>query len=94
MKITIDIDEQEIAERVKELVSDRLAKKLQDEIIDRGDHLTYCYHTEVRKIIREVMQNNYDVLAKEAVNAASKSIENRAVKSKLLELLKEQEVNK
>lgn len=87
--ITIDIDENEIADRVKDLVSERIAQQLQHEIIDRGDHLSYRYHTEVRSIIREVMKENYEALAKEAVDAAAKSIENKAFKSKVLKLLEE-----
>lgn len=89
MTLTIEIDEQEIADTVKELVVDRAATQIHREMIGNGEHFRYQYHTLVREIIREVLKDNYDVLAKEAVDAAAKSIENRAVKNKLLKALEE-----
>ena len=90
MKITIEIDQEAIEQNVTDLVSNQFANELYKEL--RGSHdtsLTYRYHTEVRKIIREVMKENYDVLTKEAVAAAAKSIENRALKEKIRAALEE-----
>jgi len=84
MKITIEIDQEAIEQNVTDLVSNQLAIELYKELRgSRDTSLTYRYHTEVRKIIREVMKENYDALAKEAVAAAAKSIENRALKEKI-----------
>lgn len=84
MKITIEIDQEAIEQNVTDLVSNQLANELYKELRgSRDTSLTYRYHTEVRKIIREVMKENYDALAKEAVAAAAKSIENRALKEKI-----------
>ena len=88
MKITIEVDNEEIEKNVTDLVSSQLAQELYKELRgSRGDSLTYRYHVEVRKIIREVMKENYDALAKEAVAAAAKSIENRALKEKIRSVL-------
>ena len=90
MKITIEIDNEAIEKNVTDLVSNQLAAELYKELRgSRGTSLTYLYHVEVRKIIREVMKDNYDVLAKEAVSAAAKSIENRALKEKIRAALEE-----
>lgn len=84
MKITIEIDQEAIEQNVTDLVSNQLANELYKELRgSRDTSLTYRYHVEVRKIIREVMKENYDALAKEAVAAAAKSIENRALKEKI-----------
>lgn len=84
MKITIEIDQEAIEKNVTDLVSNQLANELYKELRgSRDTSLTYSYHVEVRKIIREVMKENYDALAKEAVSAAAKSIENRALKEKI-----------
>ena len=84
MKITIEIDQEAIEQNVTDLVSNQIAQELYKELRgSRDDSLTYRYHTDVRQIIREVMKENYDILAKEAVSAAAKSIENRALKEKI-----------
>lgn len=90
MKITIEIDDREIEQNVTDLVCHQLAAELYKELRgSRDTSLTYRYHVEVRKIIREVLKDNYDVLAKEAVSAAAKSIENRALKEKIRAALEE-----
>lgn len=90
MKITIEVDNEEIEKNVTDLVSNQLAQELYKELRgSRGDSLTYCYYIEVRKIIREVLKENYDALAKEAVSAAAKSIENKALKEKIRAALEE-----
>ena len=84
MKITIEIDQEAIKQNVTDLVSNQLANELYKELRgSRSDTLSYRYYVEVRRIIREVLKENYDALAKEAVSAAAKSIENRALKEKI-----------
>lgn len=90
MKITVEIDQEAIEKNVTDLVSNQLANELYKELRgSRGDTLSYRYHVEIRKIVREVMKENYDALAKEAVVAAAKSIENRALKEKIRAALEE-----
>ena len=85
MKLTIEINDKKVADHIEKLIAEQIASEL-----GAGkEHLSYRYHTEIREIIREVMRENYDALAKEAVSAAAKSIENRAVKNKLLKALEE-----
>ena len=85
MTIKIEIDNEAIEQNVTDLVSQQLAAELYKELRGRRDiSLTYRYHVEVRKIIREVLKDNYDALAKEAIAAAAKSIENRALKEKIM----------
>lgn len=91
MKITIEIDQEAIEKNVTDIVSNQLAQELYKELRgSRDDSLSYRYHVEVRQIIREVMKENYDALAKEAVSAAAKSIENRALKEKIRAALEEE----
>ena len=90
MKITIEVNNEAIEKNVTDIISQQLAQELYKEL--RGsqkESLTYRYHVEVRKIIREVLKENYDALAKEAVSAAAKSIETRALKEKVRALLEE-----
>ena len=69
MKITVEIDNEAIEQNVTELVSKQLAAELYKELRGSRDmSLTYRYHVEVRKIIREVLKENYDALAKEAIS--------------------------
>jgi hypothetical protein len=90
MKITVEIDNEAIEQNVTELVSKQLAAELYKELRGSRDmSLTYRYHVEVRKIIREVLKENYDALAKEAISAAAKSIESRALKERIKAALEE-----
>ena len=83
MKITIEVDEKVVEQNVTDLVCHQLASQLYKELGGRGDSLSYRYHVEIREIIRKVMKENYDALAKEAVSAAAKSIEDKAMKETL-----------
>ena len=81
MKLTLEIPEDEILERAKEICAERVAKEL---------YSTYgegrYYRNTIKEIVREVIRADIDNLSERAVSAASKSIENRAVK-KLLDKL-------
>ena len=58
MKITIEVDNEEIEKNVTDLVSNKLAQELYKELRgSRDTSLTYRYHVEVRKIIREVLKD-------------------------------------
>ena len=81
MKLTIEIPEDEILERAKEICAERVAKELYS-AYSSG----YAYRKMIKEIVREVIRADIDNLSERAVSAASKSIENRAVK-KLLDKL-------
>ena len=90
MKITIEVDNEAIEQNVTDIVSQQLSQELYKELRGSRDiSLTYRYHVEVRKIIREILKDHYDALAKEAVSAAAKSIETRALKEKVKAVLEE-----
>lgn len=90
MEITIKVDNEAIEQNVTDIISKQLAQELYKELRgSRNTSLSYQYHVEVRKIIREVLKENYDALAKEAVSAAAKSIEARALKEKVRAVLEE-----
>ena len=92
MELTIEVDNKAIEQAVTEAVTNQLAAELYKELRgSRQDTLSYRYHTEIRDVIRQVMRENYDALAKEAISAAAKSIENRALKEKIKAVLEENE---
>ena len=87
MKLTIEIDENKVKEHIEKLVSEQIANELAREFGVNEGHLSYRYHVDIRAIMREVIKENYDMLAKEAVSAAAKSIENKAIKEKMKQIL-------
>ena len=84
MRIEVEVSEAEIVERAKEIAANRLA----DRIIKSEYGDGYFYRKEIKAAIREVIRGDIENLSNRAVEAASKSIENRAVK-KLLERLED-----
>ena len=85
MELTIKINDKKVAEHIEKLIAEQIAHEL-----GAGrEHLSGRYHVEVRSVIREVLKENFDMLAKEAVSAAATSIENRAVKNKIMKALEE-----
>lgn len=85
MEIKISIPDEELQEMVASEITKRLVRELCGE---RG--FGFTFRRDVKAIIREVIRENIDVLSDQAVSAASKSIENRAVK-KLMDKLMEDE---
>ena len=91
MIITLEVDNDALAQNVTDMVSNQLAAELYKEIRgSRDTSLSYRYVIEVRKIIREVLKENYDALAREAVQAAAKSIANKALKEKIRSALEDE----
>ena len=85
MKIEIELADAEIKEAVLDIIAHDYAKRLDAE---RGT-VKYVTRTEIKEVIRGLLRERMDEYAELAVNAASKSIENRAVK-KLLAKLEEE----
>ena len=75
MKIEIDIPDEELVAMIKEKLTERIAQNMY-----HGWHEGYAYRKEISKVVREVIREDIDNLSKRAVDAASKSIENRALK--------------
>ena len=85
MKIEIELADAEIKEAVLDIIAHEYAKRLDAE----RSTVKYVTRTEIKEVIRGLLRERMDEYAELAVNAASKSIENRAVK-KLLAKLEEE----
>lgn len=80
MKITVNIDDQELIEAAKEAAIRRIA----DDIFG-GFRARNIYKNAVKECIREVIKQNIDDLSSRAVTAASKTIENKAAIKKMFD---------
>lgn len=78
MTITIEIPDEELKAAVLAEVSDRIAKN-----IHSGYHEGRLYMKDIKEIVREIIKSDIDNLSERAVNAAAKSIENKAIKKTL-----------
>lgn len=86
MKIEIELTEAEIKEAVLDIIAHDYAKALDS---DYNNAVKYVTRKEIKEVIRDLLRERMDEYAELAVKAASKSIENRAVK-KLLNKLEEE----
>lgn len=86
MKITVNIDDQELIEAAKEVAIRRIA----DDIVSRIREGN-IYKNAVKECIREVIRQNIDDLSDRAVTAAAKTIENKAMKKMLDKVLNEED---
>lgn len=85
MKIELEIKDEEVVDLAKKILAEKLVSE-----IDSGHGFGWTYRKDVKEIIREVLKERMDDLSERAVQAASKSVENRAVK-KLIDKLKDEE---
>lgn len=83
-KIEIELSDAEIKEAVLDIIAHDYAKLLDAE----RNTVKYVTRRELKEVIRDLLRERMDEYADLAVQAASKSIENRAVK-KLLNKLEE-----
>lgn len=84
MKITVNIDDQELIEAAKEVAIRRIA----DDIF--SDYRAgYCYKQVIKDCVREAIKKDIDGLSERAVAAAAKTIENRAIKKMFDKVLTE-----
>lgn len=86
MKIAIELTDEEIKDAVLQIVAKHVASGMDAEY---GSSIKYVTRKEVKAVIREVLKERMDEYADLAVKAASKSIENKAVK-KLIDQLNEE----
>ena len=82
MKIEVEIPEEEIQEAAKKIISEHVAGTMISSAYGDGRF----YRNTIKEVIRECIREDIDNLSARAVEAAAKSIENRAVK-KLIEKL-------
>lgn len=88
MTVTLEISEDEILEEVKKVVIDKVASRIMDDYTGRTSE-RYCYRNVIKECVREAIKKDIDNLSDRAVAAASKSIENRAVKKMMEKMLEE-----
>lgn len=81
MEITIQIDGVQIAGMIEQQIVDEATRQLLS-----GHGLGWTYRKDVKEVIRDVIRANIDDLSQRAVDAAAKSIENRADKRAVDEL--------
>lgn len=84
MKITVNIDDQELIEAAKEVAIRRIA----DDIFSsyRSGHY---YKTVIKECVREAIKSDIDELSERAVAAAAKTVENKAIKKMFDKVLTE-----
>lgn len=82
MKITIDIDEQEIMEEVKAVVV-RNAVKYVEEKLYKTEYANYdrrIYHEAIKEAVRETVKKNAENILNRAVNYAGEYIGKKGLK--------------
>ena len=86
MKITIDIDEQEIADAVKELVIRNAVKSIEEDIYGgRGSYSKHVYVDAIKDAVRETVKKNTDDIINRAVEAGGLYIGKKGLKKMIEE---------
>ena len=81
MKITIDIDEQEIAEAVKELVIKDAVEDIEHDIYcGKGYYSKHIYVDAIKDAVRETVKKNADDIINRAVDAGGLYIGKKGLK--------------
>ena len=81
MKITIDIDEQEIAQAVKELVIKNAVRNIEEDIYGgRGTYSKHVYVDAIKDAVRETVKKNADDIINRAVDAGGLYIGKKGLK--------------
>ena len=84
MKIEVEIPDDEIIGLAKQIAAEKMAQNM----VASTKYDARVYRNAIKEVIREVIRGDIENLSDRAVAAASKSIENKAVK-KLLEKLED-----
>ena len=79
MKLTIEIDEDEIMESAKQMIIKDIAEKMLSQY--RSSAEKNCYRKVIKECVREVIKGDIDNLSERAVQAASVSITNKTLKN-------------
>ena len=81
MKTTIDIDEQEVADAVKELIIKNAVKNIENDIYGgRGSYSKSIYVDAIKDAVRETVKKNADDIINRAVDAAGLYIGKKGLK--------------
>ncbi len=88
MKITIEIDEEEIKRETEDLIKQRIANKFEQEMYQGGSRkMSYIYHNMIKECIRYVLKENIEDISERATKAAATTIANRAIKKSAKEMM-------
>lgn len=82
MKITIDIDEQEIMEEVKAVVVRNAVKYVEEKLykIEYANYDRRIYHEAIKEAVRETVKKNAENILDPAVNYAGEYIGKKGLK--------------
>lgn len=82
MKITIDIDEQEMAEEVKALVIKNAVKKVEEDLYHDpyGNYNIRVYKDGISEAVRETVKKHFDDIMNRAVDYAGEYIGKKGLK--------------
>ena len=81
MKITIDIDEREVAEAVKELIIKNAVKDIENDIYGgRGCYSKHVYVDAIKDAVRETVKKHTDDIINRAVDAGGLYIGKKGLK--------------
>lgn len=81
MKITIDIDEREVAEAVKELIIKNAVKDIENDIYGgRGYYSKQVYVDAIKDAVRETVKKHTDDIINRAVDAGGLYIGKKGLK--------------
>ena len=79
MKIEVEIPDDEIIGLAKQIAAEKMAQNM----VASTKYDARVYRNAIKEVIREVIRGDIENLSDRAVAAASKSIENKAVKKLL-----------
>lgn len=84
MTVTVNVQDEEIIQMAKEIV----AKRIADDMLEEWHSPSIGYRRIIKEVVREVIKADKENLSDRAVKAAAKSIENLAVKSMEIDVIK------
>jgi len=81
VKITIDIDEEEVADAVKELIIKNAVEDIKNDIYGgRGSYSKHVYVDAIKDAVRETVKKNADDIINRAVDAGGLYIGKKGLK--------------
>ena len=90
MRITVDIDEEELKEAVMNLVIQNTVKQIEHDLYSDGYNVNRrIYRDEIKNAVRSVIRDEKEELTKRAVEAAAYTISHKALRDKINAVLEE-----
>ena len=78
MKLTIEINEDEILEAAKKMIIEEVASRMLNQYKSTAER--YNYRTVIKECVREVIKSDIDNLSERAVKAACVTVANKTLK--------------